>query len=67
MTGTQVKHLRSGDTATIKKITANKERFSTCAPNMSTVTFEAGEAVTIIIEFDDGELTIVDWSEIEVI
>ena len=66
-TGTQVKHLRSGDHAIIKKITTNKERYTTCAPNMASVTFEAGEVVTITIEFDDGELTIVDWSEIEIL
>lgn len=56
---------RNGETCTIQQIKTNAGRYKVCNVNFRTVTVEPFE--TIVLEFDDGEITIAARNEFEAI
>lgn len=54
---------RNGEICTIKEIRTNPSDITTCSTSFETVTFKANTLETIVLEFDDNEITIANRNE----
>ena len=66
MVGKQVK-FRNGEICTIQQVRTNTTSYTTCNAKSETIEVKAGELVSYVLEFDDGEITLANIDEFEVI
>jgi len=56
---------RNGEICTIKEIRTNKTDITTCNAQFQMVTSKANTLETVVLEFDDGEITLANRDEFD--